>query len=85
MSGRSWVRALPASIYLFLTAASVKEVKKRVPMASDHLEKTREIFKEHDKDSDDALSFNELHQALIQIGNKITTLPAVCTRLLSRC
>lgn len=55
----------------------MKEVKKRVPMSSIHLEKAREVFKEYDKDSDDALSFNELTQALVAIGNKITTLPAV--------
>lgn len=46
-------------------------------MASKYLEKTKDVFKLYDKDGDDALSFNELTDALVDIGNKITSLPAV--------
>ncbi|KAG8907188.1 hypothetical protein FRB99_005160 [Tulasnella sp. 403] len=56
--------------------ALVEQVKRRVPMASMHLEKAREVFKQYDIDSDDALSFNELTEALVEIGKKITSLPA---------
>ena len=61
----------------------MKQVKKRVPMASIHFEKAREIFKEYDTDSDETLSINELTEALVEIGHKITTLPAVSTDFLS--
>ncbi|KAG9050650.1 hypothetical protein FS837_003750 [Tulasnella sp. UAMH 9824] len=54
----------------------VKEVKRRVPMASTHLEKVNDIFKCYDTDADDALSFNELTKALEGVSKKITTLPA---------
>ncbi|KIO16951.1 hypothetical protein M407DRAFT_180006, partial [Tulasnella calospora MUT 4182] len=57
-------------------AVLVKEVKRRVPMASSHLEKVHDIFTCYDKDADEALSFNELTTALEQVGKKITSLPA---------
>ncbi|KAG8984930.1 hypothetical protein FRB90_005048, partial [Tulasnella sp. 427] len=57
-------------------AVLVKEVKKRVPMATKHLEKVNDIFKDYDVDADDALSFNELTTALEEVGKKITSLPA---------
>jgi len=34
------------------------------------------VFKQCDKNADDKLSFNELTEALVEIGNKITSLPA---------
>lgn len=46
-------------------------------MASIHFDKAKEIFHQYDKDGDDALSFNELTEALVDISHKITTLPAV--------
>lgn len=57
--------------------ATVVQIKKRVPLASKYLEKTKDVFKQYDKNADGTLSFNELTDALVEIGNKITSLPAV--------
>ncbi|KAG8885203.1 hypothetical protein FRB98_001931 [Tulasnella sp. 332] len=54
----------------------VVQIKKRVPLASKYLEKTKDVFKQYDRDGDQTLSFNELTDALVDIGNKITSLPA---------
>ncbi|KAG9023242.1 hypothetical protein FRB95_013351 [Tulasnella sp. JGI-2019a] len=54
----------------------VTQIKRRVPLASKYLEKTKDVFKQYDKDGDQVLSFNELTDALVDIGNKITSLPA---------
>ncbi|KAG8924862.1 hypothetical protein FRC02_010144 [Tulasnella sp. 418] len=54
----------------------VRKLKKKVPMSSKHLEKVKELFESYDSDSDNSLNLNELAALLVEIGNKITTLPA---------
>ncbi|TFK30097.1 mitochondrial NADH dehydrogenase [Coprinopsis marcescibilis] len=54
----------------------VKFIKKRVPMAEDHLVQVRELFQMYDTDSDENLSLNELVKLLEEVGNRITSLPA---------
>lgn len=54
----------------------VKKIKKRIPMAADHLVKVKELFQLYDSDSDNSLSLNELLKLLEEIGNRITSLPA---------
>jgi len=44
----------------------------------------KELFELYDKDGDESLSLNELAIMLQDIGNKITTLPAVCFPILSQ-
>lgn len=86
MSGKFLVRtfsefdlsaAQTQQILVLFFGVLVKEVKRRVPMASTHLEKVNDIFKCYDTDADDALSFNELTTALEGVSKKITSLPAV--------
>lgn len=43
----------------------------------------KELFELYDKDQDECLTLNELAVMLQDIGNKITTLPAVCLPVLS--
>ena len=54
----------------------VGQIKKRIPMSEDHLQRVRELFDLYDSDSDNALNLNELAVLLQEIGNKITALPA---------
>ena len=56
---------------------SVAQIKKKVPMASAHLEQVRELFERFDSDKDDSIDLNELALLLQEISSKITTLPAV--------
>lgn len=48
-------------------------------MAAPHLEKVRDMFERYDIDRDDSLTINEVATLLSELGNKITSLPAVCT------
>ncbi|KAF7967254.1 hypothetical protein HWV62_35045 [Athelia sp. TMB] len=52
------------------------QIKKKIPMAEDHLLEVRQLFKAYDSDNDDSLTLNELATLLQDIGNKITALPA---------
>lgn len=54
----------------------VTKIKKRVPMAEDHLAQVKELFQLYDTDSDNSLSLNELFKLLEEIGNRLTSLPA---------
>jgi len=54
----------------------VLKIKQRIPMAEDHLAKVRELFQLYDSDADNSLSLNELLDLLVEIGNRITSLPA---------
>lgn len=54
----------------------VGQIKKRIPMSEEHLERVRELFDLYDSDADDSLSLNELAVLLTEIGNKMTALPA---------
>lgn len=55
-------------------------VKKRFPQASDHLRRLDRLFEEYDRDKSGTLDFNELHELLRQIDNKLTSLPATAQR-----
>ncbi|KAF4576647.1 hypothetical protein EYR36_000755 [Pleurotus pulmonarius] len=54
----------------------VGKIKKRIPLAEDHISKVKELFEMYDSDADNNLSLNELCRLLEDIGNKITALPA---------
>ncbi|KAF9053069.1 hypothetical protein BJ165DRAFT_1445289 [Panaeolus papilionaceus] len=54
----------------------VKKIKERIPMAEDHLAEVKELFQLYDSNADNALQLNELLQLLVDIGNRITSLPA---------
>lgn len=56
--------------------AMVGQIKKRIPMSEEHLERVRELFDLYDSDKDNSLNLNELAVLLQEIGNKITALPA---------
>jgi len=51
-------------------------------MAAPQLDQVRDMFERYDVDHDDALTINEvatlLATLLAELGNKITSLPAVC-------
>jgi hypothetical protein len=54
-------------------------------MAAPHLEQVRDMFERYDVDHDDSLTINEVATLLAELGNKITSLPAVrCSVLLLR-
>ncbi|KAI9868255.1 MAG: hypothetical protein M1830_005690, partial [Pleopsidium flavum] len=55
-------------------------VKKRFPQASDHLKRLDKLFEQYDKDKSGTLDFGELHELLIQIDSKLTSLPATAQR-----
>ncbi|KZP21177.1 nucleotide-binding domain-containing protein [Athelia psychrophila] len=52
------------------------QIRKKIPMAEDHLVEVRELFQAYDSDKDDSLTLNELASLMQAIGNKITALPA---------
>ncbi|KAJ7685463.1 hypothetical protein DFH06DRAFT_43685 [Mycena polygramma] len=54
----------------------VPRIKQRIPMAADHLSEVKQLFDLYDSDADNSLSLNELTMLLIEIGSKITSLPA---------
>ncbi|KAK7467389.1 hypothetical protein VKT23_004445 [Stygiomarasmius scandens] len=54
----------------------VGRIKKKIPMAEDHVIKVRELFEMYDTDADNSLGLNELVKLLEHLGNKITALPA---------
>ncbi|KAF5373596.1 hypothetical protein D9758_000773 [Tetrapyrgos nigripes] len=54
----------------------VDSIKKKIPMAEDHVSKVRELFELYDTDADNSLTLNELVKLLEDLGNKITALPA---------
>ena len=64
----------------FLYAAA--QIKRRIPMAEDHLQKVRDLFERYDTDKDDSLDLNELALLLQEISSKITPLPAVSLSLI---
>lgn len=57
-----------------------QRVKKRFPQASDHLRRLDRLFEQYDKDRSGTLDFGELHELLIQIDSKLTSLPATAQR-----
>ncbi|KAL9601073.1 MAG: hypothetical protein Q9219_002782 [cf. Caloplaca sp. 3 TL-2023] len=57
-----------------------QRVKKRFPQASDHLRRLDRLFEQYDKDKSGTLDFGELHELLLQIDSKLTSLPATAQR-----
>ncbi|KAL8706026.1 MAG: hypothetical protein Q9201_000911 [Fulgogasparrea decipioides] len=60
--------------------AVAQKVKKRFPQARDHLRRLDKLFEQYDKDKSGTLDFGELRELLIQIDNKLTSLPATAQR-----
>src|SRR5882757_6531903 len=77
-NGKIWVSILDCPVILSLPIVSnpVVKIKQRIPMAEDHLAKVKELFHLYDSDADNSLSLNELLNLLIEIGKRITALPA---------
>lgn len=57
-----------------------KRVKARFPQATDHLRRLGKLFEDYDKDKSGTLDFGELHELLVQIDSKLTSLPATAQR-----
>ncbi|KAL1977399.1 hypothetical protein VTN31DRAFT_258 [Thermomyces dupontii] len=57
-----------------------ERVKKRFPQASNHLRRLDRLFEQYDKDRSGTLDFAELHELLVQIDSKLTSLPATAQR-----
>ena len=57
-----------------------QRVKKRFPQAVGHLKRLDKLFEQYDKDQSGTLDFGELHELLVQIDNKLTSLPATAQR-----
>ncbi|KAL9043354.1 MAG: hypothetical protein Q9214_003457 [Letrouitia sp. 1 TL-2023] len=57
-----------------------QRVKKRFPQASDHLRRLDRLFEQYDRDKSGTLDFGELHELLLQIDSKLTSLPATAQR-----
>jgi NADH dehydrogenase len=55
-------------------------VKKRFPQAAAHLKRLDKLFEAYDKDQSGTLDFGELHELLVQIDSKLTSLPATAQR-----
>lgn len=55
-------------------------VKRRFPQAAGHLKRVDKLFEQYDKDHSGTLDFAELHELLVQIDNKLTSLPATAQR-----
>ncbi|KAI5894247.1 nucleotide-binding domain-containing protein [Schizophyllum commune H4-8] len=54
----------------------VQEIRKRIPMADEHLTQIKDLFVQYDSDADNSLELNELVRLLEDLGKKITSLPA---------
>ena len=57
-----------------------QKVKRRFPQAADHLRRLDRLFEAYDKDKSGTLDFGELHELLVQIDSKLTSLPATAQR-----
>ncbi|KAL8689730.1 MAG: hypothetical protein Q9218_004661 [Villophora microphyllina] len=56
------------------------KVKKRFPQANAHLKRLDKLFEQYDKDKSGTLDFSEMHELLLQIDSKLTSLPATAQR-----
>ena len=56
------------------------KVRKRFPQAVGHLKRLDKLFAAYDKDDSGTLDFGEVHELLVQIDNKLTSLPATAQR-----
>lgn len=57
-----------------------QKVKKQFPQANAHLKRLDRLFEQYDKDKNGTLDFGELHELLLQIDSKLTSLPATAQR-----
>ena len=57
-----------------------QKVKKRFPQAAAHLRRLDKLFEEYDKDKSGTLDFGEMRELLLQIDDKLTSLPATAQR-----
>ncbi|EFR00160.1 external NADH-ubiquinone oxidoreductase 2 [Nannizzia gypsea CBS 118893] len=57
-----------------------QRVKRRFPQASNHLRRLDKLFEQYDIDRSGTLDFHELHELLVQIDSKLTSLPATAQR-----
>ncbi|KAL9622107.1 MAG: hypothetical protein Q9160_003450 [Pyrenula sp. 1 TL-2023] len=57
-----------------------QQVKERFPQAVAHLKRVDRLFAEYDKDKSGTLDFGEVHELLVQIDKKLTSLPATAQR-----
>ena len=57
-----------------------QRVKKRFPQATAHLRRLDKLFEAYDKDKSGTLDFGEMHELLVQIDQKLTSLPATAQR-----
>lgn len=57
-----------------------QRVKQRFPQAAGHLKRLDKLFEQYDKDKSGTLDFGELHELLVQIDSKLTSLPATAQR-----
>ncbi|KAN0069034.1 hypothetical protein V8E54_012663 [Elaphomyces granulatus] len=60
--------------------AVAMRVKNRFPQAANHLRRLDRLFDQYDKDHSGTLDFGELHELLLQIDSKLTSLPATAQR-----
>ncbi|PWN48839.1 putative NADH dehydrogenase, 64 kd subunit, mitochondrial [Violaceomyces palustris] len=51
-------------------------IRHKFPIASKHFVKMKDVFDTYDKDADGKLDLNEIASMLIEVGNKMTALPA---------
>ena len=56
------------------------KVRKRFPQAANHLRRLDKLFEAYDKDKSGTLNFAEMHEILMQIDSKLTSLPATAQR-----
>ncbi|KAK5552039.1 hypothetical protein LTR46_009905 [Exophiala xenobiotica] len=57
-----------------------QRIRKRFPQAAGHLKRVDRLFEEYDKDKSGTLDFGELHELMVQIDSKLTSLPATAQR-----
>lgn len=55
-------------------------VRRRYPQAQGHLRRLGKLFEQYDADHSGTLNFGELHELLLQIDSKLTSLPATAQR-----
>lgn len=56
------------------------KVRQRFPQAANHLRRLDKLFEAYDKDKSGTLDFNELHELVMQIDSRLTSLPATAQR-----
>ncbi|KAL1962909.1 hypothetical protein VTN77DRAFT_9087 [Rasamsonia byssochlamydoides] len=57
-----------------------QRVRNRFPQAASHLRRLDRLFEQYDKDLSGTLDYDELHELLVQIDSKLTSLPATAQR-----